>query len=288
MAHLHAILAAESPAAILIKRGPGRCSCTIGWDRVTDTFELGQWLKQRIDHDGADLSPDGKLFVYFVNTQKWGEEHGVYRAISRAPWLKALAFWSTDSWTKGPGVGMFFRDQDGQVKLQAWPQIPKWDHVDMEVVAELPDCPPWSKMVTGCYLWKRLQRDGWTAAPSWVESAKVDADEFARRFEINPPRMAFEKPLRHGWKLRQAEGDWSNGDHNRPIGFKTFAIVSPDGTVQDQPDWEWAELDPDRNRIVWTAGCILFAAGVSRDGMETANLLLNTRDMRFKPRQAPY
>jgi hypothetical protein len=74
MAHLHALLAAESPAAVLIKRGPGRVSCTIGWDRRTDTFVLPRpgwewaewdaarrrlvWTEACILY-GADLSRDG-------------------------------------------------------------------------------------------------------------------------------------------------------------------------------------------------------------------------------------
>ena len=60
--------------------------------------------------------------------------------------------------------------------------------------------------------------------------------------------------------------------------------------IEAEEPWrrEWAEFDPVRKRLVWTAGCILFAAIISRDGPGTANLLLNTLDMRFEPRQAPY
>lgn len=287
MAHLHAILAADSPTAILIKRGPGRCSCTIGWDRRTDSFALGQWLKQRIDHDAADISPDGQHFVYFVNTQKYGEEHSVYRAISRVPWLKALAFWSNRSWVMGPGPGMFFRAPDGVLKLWALAHKAEWNLLGIEVVADLPDSPPWNTMVSPSLFWKRLQRDGWTVATSVVQRANTTSAE-PGPLEKNPPCMAFEKPLPHGWRLRRAEVKYSLREHNRPIGSHSFAIITPDGEIHDKPDWEWAEFDPVRNRLVWTAGCILFTAGVHPDGPGTANLLLNTKDMRFEPRQAPY
>ncbi len=288
MAHLHVLLATESPSALLIKRGPGRCSGTIGWDRRTDRFEVGQWMKKRLDYYAADLSPDGDYFVSYVNTQRWGEEHSVYLAVSRAPWLKALMFWSTDSWTKGPGTGMFFRDVDGVVKLLATEEKPHWDHLGMPVVAKLPDQPPWSTMVRGRYLWLRLQRDGWTAAPSAWEKCPVADSDKTRRGEVNPPRMVFEKPLPHGWKLRQAEGDWHSRQHNQPSGFMTFDLVTPDGKVLRQTDWEWAEFDAVRNRLVWTADCILYAAGITPDGPRTANLLLDTRGMGFEPREAPY
>ncbi len=288
MAHLHAILATDSPTAILIKRGPGRVSCTIGWDRRTDLFELGQWLKQRIDHDAADLSPDGQHFCYFVNTQRWGEEHSVYRVVSKAPWLKALAFWSTDSWTKGPGVAMFFRDENGSVKLLAHPHTPQWDHLGMEVVAEAPNRPPWSTMMTGCYLWKRLQRDGWTASTGWTECPPEAAAGVAQWFEKNPLRIVFVKGSICGWSLYQFYWCGLNHDKNRGTTFETFALMSPAGEFINQPDWEWADFDALRNRLVWTAGCRLYCASITAEGLGTANLLLNTEGMRFEPRQAPY
>jgi len=138
MAHLHAILATESPLAVLIKRGPGRCSGLFVWDRRADTFENGQWLKQKLDHAGADLSPDGTLFVYYVNTQRHGREHSVYRAVSRPPWLTALSFWSAKSWIDGPGAAMFFRDRDKSLKLFTSAHAPKWNHLGIKTVTELP------------------------------------------------------------------------------------------------------------------------------------------------------
>ena len=46
MARLLLLLAAEGDRALLIKYGPGRSSCTLGWDRRTD--ELRQLLTRAV------------------------------------------------------------------------------------------------------------------------------------------------------------------------------------------------------------------------------------------------
>ena len=40
---LHVILARESPEAVVIRRGPSKCTAVIGWNRETDHFSIGQW-----------------------------------------------------------------------------------------------------------------------------------------------------------------------------------------------------------------------------------------------------
>jgi hypothetical protein len=158
----------------------------------------------------------------------------------------------------------------------------------MEVVAEAPNRPPWSTMVTGCYLWKRLQRDGWTASTGWEKCLAEEATGIARWSEKNVHRIAFVKELPRGWNLHQFHWCGLHHDENRGISFQTFALASPASELIHQPDWEWADYDAVRNRLVWTAGCRLYAASVTAGGAGTANLLLNTEDMRFEPRQAPY
>lgn len=40
------------------------------WDRRTDSFTLGQWLKDRI-YGRGNLSSDGTHFIYFTRDGKW-------------------------------------------------------------------------------------------------------------------------------------------------------------------------------------------------------------------------
>jgi len=289
MAHLHAILATESPMAILIKRGPGRCSGTIGWDRRSDSFEVGQWIKQRIDYDKADLSPDGEHFVYYVNTQRWSEENSIYRAVSRPPWLKALAFWGSKPQTYGPGVGMFFRDANGTLKLRASVHHPaEWDRIGIRVVGDYPDIHPWNGMAKDAYLFIRLQRDGWIPMTAWEKCPNDEAEGVARWSGGSQHRIIFEKSLPHGWTLRQTHWCGLTKDENQATSWESFALVSPMGGVQPQSNWEWADVDTVGKRVVWTADCILFCSDVIRRGLETAKLLLNLQNTRFEARQAPY
>lgn len=97
-ARLHILLARHS--AVVIRRGPSQHVCVLGWDRRNDTFQIGQWLKGRIYERRCDLSPDGEYLIYFAMNGRWqSETKGSWTAISRAPYLKALALFSKgDCW----------------------------------------------------------------------------------------------------------------------------------------------------------------------------------------------
>lgn len=288
MAHLHALLAAESSAAVLIKRGPGKVSCTIGWDRRTDTFETGQWLKQKLEHEAADLSPDGKLLVYFINTQRWSQPNSCYRAISRAPWLKALSFWGTDSWVSGPGPGLFIQNEHGRLQLHALPMESEYDHLNIPVVRDLPPGEPWRSMAKDSQYLVRLQRDGWLAVTPFEKCSAQEAAGITEWKQRHPERIILEKPLLYGWRLRLTHWCGLHDDSNRPLSFDTYALIAPDGTITHQPGWEWAEFDAPRKRMVWTEGCILSQALLSRSGMEISRTLFDTNQIQFERVQAPY
>jgi hypothetical protein len=91
-ARIHVLLASDAPVGLVIRRSPSKCVATLLWNRMKDEFQLGQWLKGRIYERRSDLSPDGKHFLYFAMNGKWQTEaRGSWTAISRAPYLKALA-----------------------------------------------------------------------------------------------------------------------------------------------------------------------------------------------------
>lgn len=104
-ARIHVILAREADSAIVIRRGPSKSACTIGWDRRSDRFQVGQWLRGRIYERRCDLSPDGRHFIYFAMNGKWsGPAKGSWTAISRAPCLKAIGLWPNGSGWNGGGL----------------------------------------------------------------------------------------------------------------------------------------------------------------------------------------
>jgi hypothetical protein len=52
---LHVLLARDAPVGLVLRRGPSKAVCAIGWDRKRDTFRVGQWLRGRIYERRSDL-----------------------------------------------------------------------------------------------------------------------------------------------------------------------------------------------------------------------------------------
>ena len=104
------ILARDAEIGIILRRGPSKWVQIIRWDTGRDTFEDGAWFHGRIYEEACDVSPDGQLFVYFAAKH---DRHGVddeygyaWTAVSRPPWLYALALWPSQFGT-WPGGGRF-------------------------------------------------------------------------------------------------------------------------------------------------------------------------------------
>lgn len=95
--NLYVIFARDAPVAAVLRRGPSRWYQVTKWRTDIDEFEPGAWIKGHIYEYKCDLSPDGELLSYFclqgaklirgeLATDSWA-------AISRLPWLKAIALW---------------------------------------------------------------------------------------------------------------------------------------------------------------------------------------------------
>ncbi len=95
MPSLFVLTAAEADRAVILRRGPSRWFHVIGWDTRRDVFEHGAWIKGRIYESACDLSPDGRLLVAGVrqSAQSGTSYTHAWTAVSRAPWLQALALW---------------------------------------------------------------------------------------------------------------------------------------------------------------------------------------------------
>jgi hypothetical protein len=105
MVKLFVISARDEETAVIIRRGPSRWYHLIQWDTRRDRFSHGAWIKGRIDGEKCDLSPDGRLLIYFVVK---GDHIGTkfthaWTAVSRMPWLKALVVWPQGTTYGGGG-----------------------------------------------------------------------------------------------------------------------------------------------------------------------------------------
>lgn len=154
-ARLDVILAQKARKAVVLRRGPAKQVCTIGWNLSGDTFELGQWIEGRIHAYCCDLSADGKYFVYWI--MKGHNFQGDYdwTAISRVPYLKAIARWKSSAGL--PGGGLFVSDNKCRLH-NTW-----YAYVECDEIIEEPNEPD-DDFRYDCrkvYIRRRL-RDGWT------------------------------------------------------------------------------------------------------------------------------
>jgi hypothetical protein len=97
------IPALRAPIVAIVRRGPSGWMHVGRWDVEAPAYEAGAWLRGTIYPQRCDLSPDGRWLAYFAlkASARW-ELGATYVAISRLPWLSALAGWATDgTWTRG-------------------------------------------------------------------------------------------------------------------------------------------------------------------------------------------
>lgn len=100
---LFGIPATKAPVVAVLRRGPSAWFHLGRWDTEAGTYEPGAWLRGTVYPQRCDLSPDGRWFVYFALKASASWAPGpTYIAVSRLPWLTALAAWGTGgTWTRG-------------------------------------------------------------------------------------------------------------------------------------------------------------------------------------------
>lgn len=272
---MHVILAREANTAVIIRRGPSKSVCVIGWHRGKDTFRIGQWMRGRIYERRCDLSPDGRYFIYFAMNGKWsGPVKGSWTAVSKAPYLKALTLWPDgDCWHGG---GLFLSDHS------FWRNVSPYQDEVVPVgsmpsrIGEKPGLPfheSYGGECRGVY-YIRLQRDGWTLVGTHRTSPDHDV-------------TVFEKALPKGWILEKS----AHATIHHPVGkgcyYDTHRLIHREtGAAIDCPNWEWA--DQDRKRLVWVDKGVLRAAKVHGHGLGEVKDLHDFNGMEFEAIAAPY
>jgi hypothetical protein len=95
--------ATAADVVAVLRRGPSGWSHVGRWDIAARRYEPGSWLHGTLYPQRCDLSADGRYLCYFVlkGDSTW-ELGATYVAVSRLPWLTALAAWRTPgTWTGG-------------------------------------------------------------------------------------------------------------------------------------------------------------------------------------------
>lgn len=270
-ARLHVLLASRAPVGVVIRRGPSKTVCSILWNRATDTFQLGQWMRGRIYERRADISPDGKRMIYFAMNGKWTSEvKGSWTAISRVPWLKATTLWGKgDCWNGGglftsnksywlnDGYGHFLIRDDRLLGADT-KYRPKGNYGA--------ECPS--------VYYRRLQRDGW----------KLETTVTNGRWNTC---TVFEKDLPHGWILRKLAHAETGAPPGKGCYWDEHELEHPKRRARlEFPNWEWADLDS--KTLVWAEEGCLYRAAIDAKGLKPSKLLFDTNSMQFEAIAAPY
>lgn len=167
---IYGIIAREAPVAVLFRRGPSQFVQLLKWNLTDDTFEHGQWLNGRIYERRADLSPSGKLVIYFA--AKYKGPMTSWTAISKPPYLTAIALWEgMGAW----GGGGLFDDENHiqlnhsitRMKLIDTFKLP--DNVHVVPCGENSGSGEDSPLID-----MRMARDGWTQTQSGEENYEID------------------------------------------------------------------------------------------------------------------
>ncbi len=276
-ARLFVHMAKDSSKAIVFRRGPSKQVCTFLWRRDQDTFELGQWLKGRIYERRSDISPDGKYCIYFAADQsRWhGRTRGTWTAVSRTPWLRALALYAKgDTWNGG---GFFTSNNE---YILNHPAVDKQDILEVSSEVNLSksksDGQKYGNECLGVYF-PNLMRRGWSL---------IETEQITSRHS----KTVFEKNMNKHWVLRKhCHGSSSlTSRKGRGVYWDEHELVNRESDISiSKEEWEWADID--KNMIVFAAhGCLYRLRIKSQNKLGEPKLLHDFNDYKFTEIRAPY
>jgi len=242
---LSILFAREARQAVVFRRGPSTRVRLILWDLGTDTITRGQWLSGSVDVDKSDVSPDGKLLVYFA--RKFATKLGTFTAISRPPYYTALALWP-DGGTWGGG-GRFVSNRKvvlgyggSQRELHEGVNIPKRFEVS-DLYRESGE----RVQRLGASQWETVQRG---SQGQW-------GDGLARLTYREPWIFECPSPNRSGLVLRRTLDGLSQGQGPREV--HRFALTRRGARgeeLHELGDLAWAEWDEDGSLLYADKGCL--------------------------------
>jgi hypothetical protein len=276
-ARLFMIFARKSPLAVIFRRGPSKWVQLIKWDTQSDTFQPGQWFNGRIYERRSDLSPDGSLLIYFAQSisarsEKDQEYTYAWTAISRPPYLTALALWPKgDCWHGG---GSF---KNGRVVLlnhKPKVAIPHKKHKPHRLFV-IPN--PQARGEDDPIFSQRLERDGWRLKGIW----QVENRGYPKMFHTVQPEVR-EKANPSRTHVIQLTRSIECLDYS-----EDFAVRSVKRSLAvDIAGASWADWDQQGRLVLARDGKIL-AASIKSDNNLVEELLIDLNPSKPEPLPPP-
>jgi len=250
----------ESSHAIVIARFNSKKVAVFQWDMLSNKISLSQWLKGRIYEYRSDISPDGKHFIYSANQKGEG-----YTVISKAPWIKAIAFWYNIGCLGG---GMFFDNKRYFIHLASFPSLRKNEFQDKSLIringtTNFRKNSIWEKRYKQnlyTHYQIRMIMHGWKIK---------DEDTFSKEIDAN---LSIEKLYHLNGSNQKGKGTY----------WESHKIIFKN-KVEEKLDWDWCEYR--YNKIFYSQnGCLYSLKNIQ----SIPELIYDFSKEIFTCKQAPY
>lgn len=281
---LYFIVARQAPVAVVFRRGPTRQVELLRWDLETDGVVEGQWLKGRIYERRCDLSPAGDLLIYFA--AKYETKLRTWTAISRPPYLTALAFWPKgDAWGGG---GLF--ESERHIRLNHRPDEMK-EEDGSGLVASMQVDPLGESSGLGednpiHHL--HLLRDGWR----WIDDGSKEREHGtgSSLWITFEPAIRYRRDVGPGARpltlemsiegIKERDGSWY---------VVTYRLLDGETVVRDLGRADWADAAPNGDLLLAKDGRLQRLDTNTGSDVAQADFreVADLRDHRFESRLAP-
>jgi len=267
---LWVVRARNAPLAVIFRRGPSKQVELILWNMRKDSFERGQWFKGRIYERRCDLSPDGKYLIYFA--AKHTKPFGTWTAISRPPYLTALALWPKgDCWNGGGWFlsehGFVLNHPLDQTEMAKGFSLHKF-RMEKIALSGGEDNTVWFNV---------LERDGWSLMKEGAFQRK------GRGWIATEPQTWEKFHSRRKMRLEMATVGVHSSDRRYDMHFRVF---SDESDIVPPSAWDWADWDPSGDLVYAENGCI-HRAKLRQRGIHSSKTLADFTEDKFSNVSAP-
>lgn len=258
---------------VLLRRGPSKHVLAITWDTLRHEFHAGQWFKGRIYEHRCDLSPSGEQLVYLAANNK--PPLYAWTAVSRPPFLTALALWKNcGTWGGG---GVFERERALALNSGAASLQPE-DGFRLPKAFKVKPIAPWAgRGEDDPIRTLRMKRDGWILDDEGTTGTYQRSGRFNWEF-LSPQRWSKRRKRfrleRRVLGIGEHNGPWYTTEHRV---FDDKAEMVLDLGISDWADWSHSD------ELLFARDGRVFRAGILQDGvLQPPEELIDLRSLRFE------